>query len=712
MFMRTRSACLLSISFIAPAPLAAQDTLADRVLQLARVPGVSGHEGDVRKAVASMLPSTMRAEVDGSGNLIVRIGSGAPRTLVTAPLDEPGYVVSGITDDGYLRLHRHTSGLSHGLAHEYHVGQPVLIRTASGSYVAGVTATPSTHLRSTRSPGADAAPRSIDDLLVDVGATNRDEVSARGIRMLDAVTLRERTARLEGAEVAGIAASTRAAAAALVEVAIRAGSSRAQGSLVLAWTAQSFFGQRGLQRLIEAEGPDRLIGMIAALPPAKDAMGSSGVVGAGPMIRDEDALLAEAAARAGVKIQKRPAPGLPLAAARGLQTHVLAIPSRYAQTPVETVDGRDAEAAALLVAEAVGLGPLRPATALAMVPEPPAATFAEPDLRLLAGLVRAYGVSGHEEAVRAEVLRRLPVWARPEVDPKGNVVVRFGQGAKSLLFIAHLDEVGFEVESIQEDGTARVRARGGMYLSLYAAHPVLVHTARGPRPAVLAPRRHYAASSTLEPETESLLLDTGAKSRAQAESLGLTAGQSITPRKDLVKLGEHRASARGMDDRSGSTALLMALARLDPTTLKSRVTFAWSVEEETGLAGAAFIAEKEKFDTVFAVDTFVSSDTPVDSRRLAYAPLGKGAVLRGLDNRTLVSAEVMDRITSLAKENGIPLQIGVTGGGTDASPFAAKGSTDVGLSWPGRYSHSPVEVMDRRDLEALTRLIVALCQKY
>ena len=169
MFMRTRSACLLSISFIAPAPLAAQDTLADRVLQLARVPGVSGHESDVRKAVASMLPSTMRAEVDGSGNLIVRIGSGAPRTLVTAPLDEPGYVVSGITDDGYLRLHRHTSGLSHGLAHEYHVGQPVLIRTASGSYVAGVTATPSTHLRSTRSPGADAAPRSIDDLLVDVG---------------------------------------------------------------------------------------------------------------------------------------------------------------------------------------------------------------------------------------------------------------------------------------------------------------------------------------------------------------------------------------------------------------------------------------------------------------------------------------------------------------------------------------------------------------
>ena len=167
-----------------------------------------------------------------------------------------------------------------------------------------------------------------------------------------------------------------------------------------------------------------------------------------------------------------------------------------------------------------------------------------------------------------------------------------------------------------------------------------------------------------------------------------------------------------MDDRNGSTALLQALSRIDPATITNRVTFVWSVEEETGLAGAAFIAERERFDTVFAVDTFVSSDSPVDSRRIAYAPLGGGAVLRGLDNRTLVSPEVMDRITGLAKENSIPLQIGVTGGGTDASPFSAKGAVDVGLSWPGRYSHSPVEVMDRRDLESLTRLLVVLAQKY
>jgi putative aminopeptidase FrvX len=298
------------------------------------------------------------------------------------------------------------------------------------------------------------------------------------------------------------------------------------------------------------------------------------------------------------------------------------------------------------------------------------------------------------------------------VDKKGNVIVRFGQGGKPLLFVAHTDEVGFEISSINDDGTAAIRPQGGMYFSLYEAHPVIVHTPGGTREAVLAPRRNYSTSTTLEPELSALFLDVGAKSRAQAESLGVAVGQSITPRKDLVKLGDQRASARSMDDRNGSTALLQALSRLDPKTVRNQVTFAWTVEEETGLAGAAFIAEKERFETVFAIDTFVSSDTPVDSRRLAYAPLGNGAVLRGLDNRTLVPADVMDRITALAKENAIPLQIGVTGGGTDAAPFSARGAIDVGLSWPGRYSHSPVEVMDRRDLESLTRLVVVLAQKY
>jgi len=83
-----------------------------------------------------------------------------------------------------------------------------------------------------------------------------------------------------------------------------------------------------------------------------------------------------------------------------------------------------------------------------------------------------------------------------------------------------------------------------------------------------------------------------------------------------------------------------------------------------------------------------------------------------MDSRSLVTPATLDRIATLAVEAKVPLQIGVTAGGTDASPFSAVGAMDVGLSWPGRYSHSPVEVMDLRDASALVRLILAVARRY
>jgi hypothetical protein len=189
---------------------------------------------------------------------------------------------------------------------------------------------------------------------------------------------------------------------------------------------------------------------------------------------------------------------------------------------------------------------------------------------------------------------------------------------------------------------------------------------------------------------ESLRVVVGTTSAAETRALGITEGSAVTIRKRLHTLGPWRAAGRSMDDRAGSTALLLALRQIDPATVKNRVTFAWTVEEETGLAGAAFLASRLQPDFAFAVDTFVSTDTPVDVQHLAHAKLGKGPVLRAMDSRTVAPRATIERIVTLARDAGIPLQVGVTQGGTDASVFSAAGAIDVGLSWPGRYSHSPV----------------------
>jgi putative aminopeptidase FrvX len=211
---------------------------------------------------------------------------------------------------------------------------------------------------------------------------------------------------------------------------------------------------------------------------------------------------------------------------------------------------------------------------------------------------------------------------------------------------------------------------------------------------------------------ESLHVYFGTGSDAETTALGIATGQPLTIRKQFMRLGTHRATGRAMDDRVGSTALLLALQQIDPKTIGNEVTFAWSVEEETGLTGATHLASEVQADTAFAVDTFVSTDSPVDVQRLAGAKLGAGAVLRVLDSRTIVPPHIVDRIVAIAKTAKVPLQLGTTSGGTDASVFSAVGAIDVGLSWPGRYSHSPVEVMDTRDLDALVRLIVALAKSY
>jgi putative aminopeptidase FrvX len=177
----------------------------------------------------------------------------------------------------------------------------------------------------------------------------------------------------------------------------------------------------------------------------------------------------------------------------------------------------------------------------------------------------------------------------------------------------------------------------------------------------------------------------------------------------MLRLGRHRVLARSFDDRVGSTALLLALRRIDPAKLRRRVTFAWSVEEEVGLNGARALAERmPDLVEVHAVDTFVSADSPIESRRFAEAPLGRGPVLRAMDNGYLAPRELIDRCLAVAERHGIPVQVGFTGGATDGMSFLANGAAVLPFAWPGRYSHSPVEVADLRDVESLVKLIVAV----
>ena len=193
---------------------------------------------------------------------------------------------------------------------------------------------------------------------------------------------------------------------------------------------------------------------------------------------------------------------------------------------------------------------------------------------------------------------------------------------------------------------------------------------------------------------------------------GVRAGMAVTMYKEGLRLGRHRFVARALDDRAGTTALLLAISAIDPDELDSKVIFTWSVHEEGGLRGAGAMARRfaRSAHRIFSVDTFVSSDTPLESPHFAHAMLGSGPVLRAIENSSVSPDRERQRVIRAAREAGIPLQIGLTQGGTDGTQFTFWGAPNQGLSWPGRYSHSPGEVLDLRDLTHLAELIAAVAR--
>jgi putative aminopeptidase FrvX len=349
----------------------------------------------------------------------------------------------------------------------------------------------------------------------------------------------------------------------------------------------------------------------------------------------------------------------------------------------------------------------------------PAAGPAEKDSRsfaVLEPLMLIPGVSGREEKVREAILKLLPAWAQSAavVDARGNLLVSAGSGGERLLFIAHMDETGFEILRIEADGTARVKSLGGFFATLYEAQRVVVHTRGGEVGAIVRPREGYqdAGSADKPPGEGDLVVDFGTSDAQATRQLGVAPGDWITVPKIFRRLAGDRAGGRSVDDRAGCTALVQALGRLDPKTLKNRVTFAWSVQEEIGLKGAEAIAVETPFDVVFAVDTFVSSDSPLETQAFAAAVLGGGPVLRAMDNSNLAPEAALEKVQRLAAARKLPLQIGLTHGGNDGSVFPEHGAIDVPLSWPTTYSHSAVELIHQRDLDHLGRLVAILAEEW
>ncbi len=359
-------------------------------------------------------------------------------------------------------------------------------------------------------------------------------------------------------------------------------------------------------------------------------------------------------------------------------------------------------AGALLMSAAGPLGAQRSAAAAAP-------TGISPVVPILKDLIETTGVSGHEQPVRDRIrtmiARLLPPGVNSTVDASGNLIVSLGPKAAqpAVLFIAHMDEIGWQVSGILPNGTLALQPQGAGITALFENHVALVHTARGTLPGSL----YFVGAGPMERFPR---LDLG-MDRAAVLAAGVNLGDPVAVPKVYRPLLQGRATARSFDDRVGCAALVSAIGALRGVPLHERVDFVWSTGEELGLVGAAALAQTVHPKLVVALDTFVSSDSPLESTRFADAPLGAGFVVRAIDNSIITPRALRDHIVGLARAHHIPVQIGITGGGTDSSEFQAGGSQVLALGWPLRTSHAPGEVIDTRDVEALAAIIPVIARQ-
>ncbi len=295
-------------------------------------------------------------------------------------------------------------------------------------------------------------------------------------------------------------------------------------------------------------------------------------------------------------------------------------------------------------------------------------------------------------------------------DVHGNVIgIRNPDGRPKLMLAGHIDEIGFMVEYVTDEGYIRFVAIGGVDAALLPGQRVAVHAEGGVVHGVVGKKPVHLADRDGKPEKtriHQLWIDVGAKNKKQAEKF-VTVGDPITFDVPFELLQNGLAASGGFDDKVGSFVVAEAMRLIAKRKIKPAVYCVSTVQEEIGSRGAKTSAFGIEPDAGIAVDVDHASDYPgADKAIVGDIRLGAGPVLhRGAS----INPVLGKMLISTAKKSKVPYQIsaepGVTCTDTDAIFLTRTGVASALVSIPTRYMHTPVEVVSLDDLANAAKLL-------
>jgi len=323
-------------------------------------------------------------------------------------------------------------------------------------------------------------------------------------------------------------------------------------------------------------------------------------------------------------------------------------------------------------------------------------------VKYIKDLVKILSVSGHEEKSADYIAEQMsPYFDEVYKDTLGNLICHKKGMGKKLMMCAHMDEIGFIVTYIEDDGYVRFAPIGGISFAAAAYSEVVFENGRV---GVIVPESEVKPADY---KADSFVVDLGAKTKKEAERL-CKIGDTFAVRPSVTSLAGGRLCGRPLDDKIGCAILMAAAEKSD--SFKNDVTFVFTVQEEVGIRGARTAAFAVKPDFGVALDVTATGDAK--GAKPMAVKLSGGAAIKIKDQSAICDVTLVEKMKTLAKDNKIPYQLEILPfGGTDTASMqlAGEGCRAGCISIPTRYIHSAVETVCEKDVKAAIDLTVALC---
>jgi endoglucanase len=286
--------------------------------------------------------------------------------------------------------------------------------------------------------------------------------------------------------------------------------------------------------------------------------------------------------------------------------------------------------------------------------------------------------------------------------------VKRGSTGKKLMIAAHLDEIGFIVKYLDNDGFLRLQHLGGWDPKQMAAQRVKVHTRSGPINGVMMDSRkpkHMLsdAEASKKPEVEGFFIDIG--HGAEEAKAAVRIGDMVTMDRSFQRMGK-LLTCKAMDDRVGLYVMIEALKAAKSNAVEVHAVA--TVQEEIGLRGASASGSAIDPDVVVALDITLANDVPGIPESDHITKLGQGAAIKIMDSSLICHPKVVEHFRTLAESNGINHQMEIlSAGGTDAGGVQRLhgGIPAFTLSIPTRYVHTVNETVHEEDVQACVDLL-------